>query len=150
MLDIKYGVVTELGGGSNIGLRIALTNVFWKDDEGVEQWDACLLMMRKSFGVGRMNLTLQRRDAFLMREPAKRGEQSYLERAADGAATHLFGGMAGQFDKSKIADIILNNLDALIHYPPESQAAYNKRKMREMELDGIVIKNHGTTILDAR
>lgn len=150
MIDIKYGRVTELSGGSNIGLRVALTNLFWKDDDGIEQWDAALLLMRRSFGVGRMNIALQRRDAYLIREPAQRGEQSYLDRAAEGAATHLFGGMAGQFDKSKIADIILNNLDALVHYPPETQDDYNKRKSREMELDGLVIKNHGKTILDTR
>ena len=150
MLDIKYGRVTELTGGSSIGVRVALTNIFWKDEDSQEQWDACLLLMRRSFGVGRMNLTLQRRDAFLIREPAKLGEQSYLDRAAEGAATHLFGGMAGQFDKSKIADIILNNIDALVNYPPESQDDYNKRKTREMELDGLVIKNHGKTILDTR
>lgn len=149
-LDIKYGTVTELSGGRNIGVRVALTNIFWKDEDGIEQWDACLLLMRKSFGVGRMNLTLQRKDAWLIREPAKLGEQSYLDRAAEGAALHLFGGMAGQFDKSKIADIILNNLDALVHYPPETQAAYNKRKQREMELDGLVIKNHDKVILDTR
>lgn len=144
MLDIQHGEVFEQTGGSNLGVRIAITNLFWKNDDGSTASDAALLLMRRSFGVGRMNITLQRKDAFLVRE------KGHLELMARNAATHLFGGNASAFDMAKIASLIEDNVDALVNHPPEDEAKMIKRKQRQMQLDGLVIVENGVTVVDAR
>lgn len=144
MLDIQHGHVHELTGGSALGIRIAVANLFWKDTDGSDMSDAALLLMRRSFGRGRLNITLQRKDAFLMREKGN------LETAAKNAAHHLFGGNASAFDEHKIADIILNSLDNLILHPPENEIDIIKKRQRQMERDGLVIIENGKTIVDAR
>jgi hypothetical protein len=144
MLDIQHGEVFELTGGRSIGLRIATTNLFWKDEDGSIQSDAALLLMRRSFGKGRMNITLQRKDAFLVREAG------HLEFMAKNAAEHLFGGNATAFDTHKIASIIEDHIDSLINHPPEEEAKMIKRQQRQMQMDGLVIIENGKTVVDAR
>lgn len=144
MQDIKHGIPKELPLGKAIGIRVAVVNLFFKDDSGEQQTDAALLLMRRSFGVGRMNVTLMRKNAYLVTNDIE------LKNMATEAAHHMFAGSASVHDVNKITDIILYALDDLVMHPPEDEMLLRKREEEKMARMGLLIKANDQIIVDAR
>lgn len=144
MNDIKHGIPAELPLGQKLGIRVAVVNLFYKDETGEAQTDAALLLMRRSFGLGRMNVTLLRQNAYLVMDNAE------LADMATQAAQHLFSGSASPHDIANITDIILYSLDALVMHPPEDEMILRKREQEKLARMGLLVKANDKIILDAR
>lgn len=141
---IRYGEVFTAERIERLGILSAIANVFWKTGLGnEEESEAGLLLMRRSFGFGRTNIIL-RTDAWKVREPL------LLQQMAENAAKQLLSGTASVHEVNLIADMIVNSIDALLAHPPESEAVQRKRKMAEMERDGLFIRSNGKILVDAR
>lgn len=143
-MNMRHGKVFSGAKSERMGVVSAISNVFWQDAGGVEMDDAVLMLMRRSFGVGKTNLALFRQDAYLMLQPSK------LIQVAQNAADHLFSGAASQSDVFSIADMITARLDDLVMHPPESQVDTIKRKQKQMEQSGLLVNLNGQTLVDAR
>jgi hypothetical protein len=142
--NIQYGVVLHGAISQRLNIVSAITNVFWNGDGGVEQTDAALLLMRRTFGCGRTNITLFRQDAWMVREPAQ------LQAIAQNVADHLLAGSANTHEINAISDMILNNVEKLMMHPPESVAELTKKQEKQMERDGLLLRVNGQTLVDAR
>lgn len=143
MQDFKHGILRELPAGRALGIRVAVVNLFFTQD-GEKQTDAALLLMRRSFGVGRMNVTLMRRNAYQITDPVA------LQSLANEAAQHLFVGSASVHDVNKITDIVLDSLDDLVMHPPEDAMLLRKQEEERMSRLGLLIKDGDKIIVDAR
>lgn len=142
--DFRLGEAVNPIFNKRIGLVCAVANVFWREpDLTYEQFDGAILLMRRSFGYGKTNITL-RADAWKLREP------ELFNNLIDDVASQLFSGTANSHEKTIIGDLFLNNLDTLLKHPPENAVLERKRQLKQMEQYGLVIKNQGKTILDAR
>lgn len=144
MRNVRHGQVFSGAKSERMGILSAVTNVFWQDEGGVFDDDAALLLMRRSFGVGKTSIALMRKDAYLMLEPNSLIEVAQL------SANTLFSGAASQADVFAIADMIVARLDDLIMHPPESQVDVQQRKRREFEKLGALVRVNGQTLVDAR
>lgn len=142
--NIQYGVVLHGAVSQKLNIVSAITNIFWDDEGGVENSDAALLLMRRSFGYGRTNIALFQKDAWKVREPAQ------LQAIAQNVADHLMAGSANTHEINAIADMILNNVEKLVMHPPESKAELIKKQEKQMERDGLLLRVNGKTLVDAR
>lgn len=142
--NIEYGTLLNVQCSPKLGILTAITNVFFKDEFGVDQTDAVLMFMRRSFGVGRTNMTLFRKDAWLVRDDV------YLQEKAKNVADHLLCGTATAGEITAIADMILNNVEKLVLHPPEPQAAMIKAANDRIQRDGLLMTVNGKTLVDAR
>lgn len=140
---LRYGEAFGSSTIQRLGIICVVANVFWKDGIGSEESEAGLLLMRRSFGVGKTHIIL-RPDIWMVREP------HLLHQMAKSAADQLLSGCASDHDIFAICDIILNSVDDLVSHPPESQATEYRRKLKEIENDGLLIRNGDQIILDAR
>lgn len=143
MTDFRFGETFSGGTMRACGLLTVIANVFWRDADGKEHTDAALAIMRRSFGVGKMNLLL-RCDAWRVREPAM------LMTLAEQAGAQLFNGSANTHEICTIADLMINNLDDLVRHPAESEAVELKRREKEMSRDGLLLRVGDHVLVDAR
>ena len=144
MLDVKYGTVFDGICSHRLGIVSAVTNIFWRDEHGAKHDDAALLLMRRSFGRGQTNITLLRQNAYQATEP------ELLHQMAQNAADQLLSGSANVSDVVAIANLINDQMDALISHPPESEADMRKRQQKQVADDGLLLKVNGKTLVDAR
>ncbi|WP_111861147.1 hypothetical protein [Acinetobacter sp. CFCC 10889] len=67
-LEIKsiehYGSVKWLELGRNLGLKVGVANFTFRLNDGSKFEDAALVMCRNTFGYGRLNVTLLRKQAY--------------------------------------------------------------------------------------
>lgn len=141
MIDVKYGVLKEIPVPKKIGVRAVIANVTINLNGQTEE-DAALILTRRSFGVGRSHLIL-RQNAFQIREATT------LIPMAIEACNRLFGSI-DKDNSHHIADLLLDSVDDLVNHPPEDQFIERKRREKEIEQSGVIIKVNDTTILDAR
>lgn len=147
-IDIKeverWGIVNWLPLGTKHGLRVGVSNFTFRMSDGSIFEDAALFMCRKTFGYGRMNITLLRQQGFEFED-----DRVLIDGMAKQAAEQLFRSTSME-DMKKIADIIEHAVDDLVLHPPEDIMIEKKRQEREMELLGLVIKADDKIIVDAR
>lgn len=141
IIDIKYGELKEIPVASKFGVRAVISNVTITQNGQTEE-DAALVLTRRSFGVGRSHLIL-RQNAYQIRDITT------LIPMAFEACERLFGSK-DKDNAHRISDLLLDSLDELVMHPPEDQMIEMKRKRKEVEDSGVIIKVNDTTILDAR
>lgn len=139
----RYGIVKELPLGKKHGLLVGIANFTFRmaDDSTFE--DAALFMARRSFGMGRMNITLLRKQAWEFQDDA-----TLIDGMARQASKQLLGSETPE-DMKKIADIIEYAIDDLVMHPPENIIDEQKRQQRELDRLGLIIKQNDQIILDA-
>lgn len=142
MIDVKYGILKELHLSDKFGVRAVLTNVTIKLPDGETEDDAALILMRRSFGVGRSHI-IRRQHAHELRDTP-----TLLTVAID-ATTRLFGS-ADKDNTFRICDLLQDHLEELVMHPPEDQMIEIKRREKEIEQSGILVKLNDEVILDAR
>ncbi|WP_336939333.1 hypothetical protein [Acinetobacter modestus] len=140
----RYGIVNWLPLGTKHGLRVGIANFTFRMSDGSTFEDAALFMCRKTFGYGRINITLLRKQGFEFED-----DRVLINGMAKQAAEQLFRSTTME-DMKKIADIIEHAIDDLVLHPPENIMIEKKRQEREMELFGLVIKANDKIIVDAR
>lgn len=138
---IQIGTIQEIKSHP-IGLVYAVANLKMTDTSLNESWDAAILIGRRSFGHGRLSVTL-RRDMWSIADDVLRSE------LARNAADLLFSGTSNSHEQSIIADILLNNLDNLKNHPPESVATLRKQKLNEMDRDGLILRVDDKSLISA-
>lgn len=139
-----YGSVKWLELGRNLGLKVGVANFTFRLNDGSKFEDAALVMCRKTFGYGRLNVTLLRKQAYEFED-----DRVLIDGMAKQAAEQLLRSDTPE-DMKKIADIIEYAIDDLVMHPPEDIYLEQKRQMREMEKMGLVIKANDKIIVDAR
>lgn len=147
-LDIKvierWGIINWLPMGSKHDLRVGVGNfTFRLTDDSIFE-DAVLIMCRKTFGFGRTNFTLFRKQAYEFQD-----DDTLINGMARQASQQLFRSETMD-DMKKIADLIELAIEDLVMHPPENILVEKKRQEREMELLGLVIKANDKIIVDAR
>lgn len=138
---VEIGTIAEIKSHP-IGLVYAVANIKMTDQSLNELWDAAILIGRKTFGHGRLNITL-RRDMWCINDDVLRAS------LAKDAANQLFSGSANSHEQSIIADILLNMLDDLKDHPPESIAKLRKEKLNEMDRDGLILRVDDKVLISA-
>lgn len=141
---ISYGEINWLPLGSKVGLKVGVANCVFLLNDGSKFEDAALLMCRSSFGYGRLNVTLLRKQAYEFED-----DNVLINGMARQAADQLFRSET-MADMKKIADIIENAIEDLVLHPPESAIDEKIRMDREMERLGLVVKLNDKIIVDAR
>jgi hypothetical protein len=140
----RWGIVNWLPMGSKHGLRVGVANFTFRLTDGSIFEDAALIMCRKTFGYGRINFTLFRKQAYEFQD-----DDTLINGMARQAAQQLFRSESME-DMKKIADLIELAIEDLVMHPPEDVLIEKKRKEREMEALGLVIKADDKIIVDAR
>lgn len=142
MINIEYGVLKELHVPDKFGIRAALVNVVIREHGKEQVDDAALILMRRSFGVGRSHIIL-RQDMYAVLET-----QTLIETARE-ATVKLFGS-ADKDNLHRIADLLLDYTDELVMHPPEDQMRLWKQQQKMIEQSQALIKVNDQIILDAR
>lgn len=141
IIDVQYGEIVELHVPNKFGVRAMLTNATIKQNGQTEQ-DAVLILARRSFGVGRSHIIL-RQNAYQIRDVTT------LIPVAFEACKCLFGSHDKDY-AHRIADLLLDHVEDLVNHPPEDIVIEQKRREKEIEQMGAIIKVNDTTFLDAR
>ena len=139
----RYGIVNELPLGRKHGVLVGIANFTFRLADGSTFDDAALFMARRSFGLGRMNITLLRKQAWQFQDDA-----TLIDGIARQAAKQLFCSETPE-DLKKIADIVEYAIDDLVMHPPEDVIDEQKRQQKELERLGLVIKANDKIVLDA-
>ena len=104
--------------------------------------DAFLVFGKRQFGFGK-SYYFPLSEAWRIRDP-----EMFTLLCEDIAAA-----MYGSYNKHDVRlckDILSNNIDALVAFPPDDGQAEHDSMMRQAELQELVIKVNGKTLVDAR
>lgn len=142
MIHIEYGILKEVHVRDKFGVRAAIANVTIRENNQEPVDDAALIIMRKSFGVGRTHLILRQNMSAVL-DPAE------LIQMAHDATVKLFGS-ADKDNMHRMADLLLDYTDELVMHPPEDQMKIWKKEQRMIEQSQALIKVNDEIILDAR
>lgn len=104
--------------------------------------EAFLVIGKRQFGFGK-SYYFPRSEAWRAREP----DQFVL--LCHDIATAMYGS-PNKHDVRLCGDILLNHLDELVAFPPDDGQAEHDSMMRQAELQELVIKVNGKTLVDAR
>lgn len=142
MINVQYGILKELYLNNKFGVRAMVANVTIRENGEQPIDDAALILVRRSFGVGRSHLVL-RQSMHGVLDPGELIQMAY------DAAIKLFGS-ADKNDVHKLADLLLDYTDELVMHPPEDQMRIWKQERRMIEQSQALIKLNDEVILDAR
>lgn len=127
IVELQYGKLVDAHIKKGFNLKAFVCNVFYRDDDGVPYTDAVLLICRNSFGVGKTNIALFRKNAFRVLD------EDWLVNASYDVAEQLWHGQAGEREMHVIMDCLIDNLDLLIQHPPEDKDLNQTALARYME-----------------
>lgn len=142
MIHVQYGVLKELHVPDKFGIRAMIANVTIRQNGEEPVDDAALILVRRSFGVGRSHLILRQNMHGVL------DTQELIQMAHD-ATVQLFGS-ADTDNMHRMADLILDYTDELVLHPPEDQMIEWKRQRKMIEQSQALIKVNDEIILDAR
>lgn len=142
MINIEYGVVKELTMPQGMGVRAVVANVVIREHGQEAIDDAALILMRRSFGIGRSHVILRGQYHAIL------NDADMIPMATE-AVTRLFGS-ADKDNVFRVADALLNLADEVVMHPPENQMKEWKRQQKEIEQSGVLIQLNGKTLVDAR
>lgn len=141
MIEVEFGILKEIPVLQKYGVVVAIANVTISKD-GQQEDDAALILARRSFGFGRTHLILRQNMHGVL-------DTESLVMMASSACRDLFGHVMSDVTH-RICDLILDYTDEVILHPPEDAMIAQKRKEKEIEQSGILIKCNDTVLLDAR
>lgn len=141
MIEVEFGILKEIPVLQKYGVVVAIANVTISKD-GQQEDDAALILARRTFGFGRTHLILRQNMHGIL-------DTESLVKMASNACADLFGHVMPDVTH-RICDLILDYTDEVILHPPEDAMIAQKRKEKEIEQSGILIKCHDTVLLDAR
>ena len=114
--------------------------------------DAFLVFGKRQFGFGK-SYYFPRSEAWRVRENEEEPESEsmgvYFYQLCHDIATAMYGS-PNKHDVRLCGDILLNHLDELVAFPPDDGQAEHDSMMRQAELQELVIKINGKTLVDAR
>lgn len=142
MIGIEYGILKELNVRDKFGVRAAVVNVVIREHGKEPVDDAALLIMRRSFDVGRMHIILRQNMHAVL------DTQELIQMAHD-ATVKLFGS-ADKDNLHRMADLLLDHTDELVLHPPEDQMRLWKKEQKILEQSQALIRVNDKVILDAR
>lgn len=142
MIDVKYGILKELHVGQKFGIRAMVANVTIRAIGEQPVDDAALILVRRSFGIGRSHLILRQNMHGVL------DTQELIQMAHD-ATVKLFGS-ADKDNMHRMADLLLDYTDELVMHPPEDQMRLWKQEQKMIEQSQALIKVNDQVILDAR
>lgn len=142
MIDVKYGILKELHVSQKFGIRAMVANVTIRAIGEQPVDDAALILVRRSFGVGRSHLILRQNMHGVL-------DTQELVQMAHDATVKLFGS-ADKDNMHRIADLLLDYTDELVMHPPEDQMRLWKEEQKMIEQSQALIKVNDQVILDAR
>lgn len=142
MIHVQYGILKEVHVRDKFGVRAVIANVTIRENGQEPIDDAALVLLRKSFGVGRSHIILRQNMHGVLNTP------ELLQMAHD-ATIKLFGS-ADKDNMHRIADLLLDYTDELVMHPPEDQVRLAKEQERMIAQSGALIRLNDQTILDAR
>ncbi|MFW2025857.1 hypothetical protein [Acinetobacter baumannii] len=140
MIEVEFGILKEIPVLQKYGVVVAIANVTINHN-GQQEDDAALILARRSFGFGRTHLILRQNMHGIL-------DTESLVKMATNACTELFGHAMPDVTH-RICDLILDYVDEVIMHPPEDVMIEQKRKEKEIERSGIIIKCNDTVLLDA-
>ena len=142
MIHVQYGVLKELYVSQKFGVRAMVANVTIRANGEQPVDDAALILVRRSFGVGRSHLILRQNMHGVL------NTQGLVEMAHD-ATVKLFGS-ADKDNLHRMADLLLDYTDELVMHPAEDQMLIWKKEQKMVEQSQALIKVNDQVILDAR
>ncbi len=142
MINIQYGVLKELQVSHKFGIRAAIANITIREHGKEPVEDAALILMRRSFGVGRSHIILRQNMHGVL------DTQELIQMAHD-ATVKLFGS-ADKDNLHRMADLLLDYTDEFVMHPPEDQMRIWKQEQKMIEQSQALIKLNDQVILDAR
>lgn len=142
MIHVQYGVLKELHVRDKFGVRAMIANVTIRENGQEPVDDAALILVRRSFGVGRSHLILRQNMHAVL------DTQELLQMAFD-AVQRLFGSV-DKDNLHKMADLLLDYTDELVMHPPEDQMKLWKQQQKLIEQSQALITVNDEVILDAR
>lgn len=142
MIHVQYGVLKELYVNQKFGVRAMVANVTIRTNGEQPVDDAALILVRRSFGVGRSHLVLRQNMHGVL------NTKGLVEMAHD-ATVKLFGS-ADKDNLHRMADLLLDYTDELVMHPPEDQMRLWKKEQKMVEQSQALIKVNDQVILDAR
>lgn len=104
--------------------------------------DAFLVFCKKSFGFG-SSYYFPRQEAWRVREDAE------LMMLCHDIAVQMYG-RPNKHDVRLMGDLLLNNIDALVAFPPDDGIAEAAQLQRQMERHELVVKINDKVLVDAR
>lgn len=104
--------------------------------------DAFLVFGKKSFGHG-SSYYFPRQEAWRVRE------ETELMMLCHDIAVQMYG-RPNKHDVRLCGDLLLNNIDALVAFPPDDGIAEAAQLKKQMEQRELVVKINGQTMVDAR
>lgn len=104
--------------------------------------DAYLVFGKKSFGFG-SSYYFPRQEAWRVRDDAE------LMMLCHDIAVQLYG-RPNKHDVRLCGDLLLNNIDDLVAFPPDDGIAEAAQLKRQMELSELVVKINDKVLVDAR
>lgn len=128
LCELQYGKLKDASVKSGFNLKAFVCNVFYRDEDGAPYTDAVLLICRNSFGMGKTNIALFRKNAFRVLD------EDWLVNSAYDIAEQLWHGQAGGREMHVIMDCLIDNLDLLVQHPPESEDLNLKALNKALEV----------------
>lgn len=116
-LTIRYGVPVKAVVKKGYGLQAFISNVFFESDEGATANDACLVICRRAFGIGKSYIAVRRNQAYQLQEK----DGAFLADTAADCARYLWNGHATDRDMHIVMDCLLENIDELVMHKPEGE-----------------------------
>ena len=143
MQNVRFGIVQSSHRGGKFGLVGFCTNMFWDDQNNLEDDDGVILICRRVNGVGLTNISLLRRDAYKVAF-----DKDFLADQAWQAAAFLLQKTPDIAQVVACGNIIESLMDDLILLAPESSAREAAIRRKRMEKAGIKVRMNGDVILD--
>ena len=137
-ITIRYGKELDAHIRPGYGLKAFVANVFFESDDGQVANDACLLICRKSFGIGRSYIAVRRKQAHQL---TGKGSEKFLADTALDCAQKLWSGQSAAREQHVIMDALMDNLDMLVMHPPEGEDL--NRKALDAYFEGEEVLTHG-------
>lgn len=114
--------------------------------------DAFLVFGKRQFGFGK-SYYFPRSEAWRVRENEEEPESEsmgvYFYQLCHDIATAMYGA-PNKHDVRLCGDLLLNNIDALVAFPPDDGIAEAAQLKKQMEQRELVVKINGQTMVDAR
>lgn len=136
-LTLRYGIPVPASVKKGYGLQAFVANVFFEAADGKTANDACLILCRKAFGLGKSYIAVRRNQAFQLREK----DGAFLADTAMDCAQHLWNGHSGAREQHVVMDCLIDNLDLLVMHKPEGEDL--NRKALDKYFEGDETWTHG-------
>lgn len=137
-ITIRYGKEVNAHIKKGYGLRAFVANVFFESDDGQIANDACLIICRRSFGIGKSYIAVRRKQAHQL---VGKGSADFLADTALECAQKLWSGQSAAREQHVIMDALTDNLDLLVMHPPEGVDL--NRKALDEYFEGEEVLTHG-------